>query len=117
LAAANTGLARTIMKSRRGLLKAFKEAKTGDFISLIPLLERRLKKGQQVFCQKKNVLALWWRDKRELWMLGTRHTAHYFLTRMTHANQLLTKASISSSIALCYILNAESTFLRYLVFL
>jgi hypothetical protein len=63
------------MKSRRGLPKAFKEAKTGDFISLIPLFERRLKKGQQVFCQKKNVLALRWRDKREVWMLGTRHTA------------------------------------------
>jgi hypothetical protein len=42
---------------------------------------------------------------------------HHFLTRMTHANQLLTKASIGSSISLCYILNAESTFLRYLVFL
>jgi hypothetical protein len=59
------------MKSRRGLPKAFKEAKPGDFISLIPLFERRLKKGQKVFCQKKNVLALRWRDKRELWMLGT----------------------------------------------
>jgi hypothetical protein len=42
---------------------------------------------------------------------------HHFLIRMTHANQLLTKASISSSISLCYILNAQSTFLRYLVFL
>jgi hypothetical protein len=27
-----------------------------------------------VFHQKKNVLALWWRDKRETWMLSSRHT-------------------------------------------
>jgi hypothetical protein len=44
LAKANTGLVGTIMKSRKGLPKALKEAE--------------IKKGEQVFHQKKNVLAL-----------------------------------------------------------
>jgi hypothetical protein len=61
LARANTGLAATVMKSRKGLPKALKEAK--------------VKKGEKVFHQKNNVLALRWRDERDVWMLGTRHTA------------------------------------------
>jgi hypothetical protein len=61
LATAHNGLIGTIMKSRKGLPKALKEAK--------------IKKGEQVFCQKKNVLALLWRDKRDVWMLSSRHTA------------------------------------------
>jgi hypothetical protein len=61
LAKANTGLIGTVMKSRKGLPEALKEAK--------------IKKGEQVFCQKKNVLALRWRDKRDVWTLSSRHTA------------------------------------------
>jgi hypothetical protein len=49
LATANTGLVGTIMKSRKGLPKALKEAE--------------IKKGEQVFHQKRNVLALRWRDE------------------------------------------------------
>jgi hypothetical protein len=49
------------MKSRKGLPKALKDAE--------------VKEGEQVFQQKDNVLALLWRDKRDMWMLSSRHTA------------------------------------------
>jgi hypothetical protein len=31
------------------------------------------KKGKQVLHLKKNILALWWRDKKNVWMLSSRH--------------------------------------------
>jgi hypothetical protein len=39
------------------------------------LQKAQIKKGQLVFHQKNNVLALRWRNKRDMWMLSGRHTA------------------------------------------
>jgi hypothetical protein len=39
------------------------------------LKETKVKSGEQVFCQKNNVLGLWWRDKTCVWIHISRHTA------------------------------------------
>jgi hypothetical protein len=39
------------------------------------LKEVKVKNGEHVFCQKNNVLALWWRDNTCVWIHSSRHAA------------------------------------------
>lgn len=56
-----TALVGTVMKNRKGMPAALKQP--------------NLQKGEHLFRRKGNLLALCWRDKREVYMLSTRHSA------------------------------------------
>ncbi|XP_046980762.1 piggyBac transposable element-derived protein 4-like [Schistocerca americana] len=61
LEAAKTALVGTTRKSRQGLLR--------------PIKDTNLQRGELIFRRKGNMLALCWKDKRNVHMISTRHTA------------------------------------------
>lgn len=65
----NTGLVGTVMPNRKGLPKELKNPK--------------LKKGEQAFRRSGNMLAVTWKDKKDVHMLSTRHTA----SMVTYSNK------------------------------
>ncbi|XP_047112014.1 piggyBac transposable element-derived protein 4-like [Schistocerca piceifrons] len=76
----NTGLVGTMMKNRKGLPKLLKDAK--------------LKKGEQMFRHKGNVLPLRWKGKRDFWMISTRHTVTMQSARTGRAMEKLKRAAV-----------------------
>ncbi|XP_047103633.1 piggyBac transposable element-derived protein 4-like [Schistocerca piceifrons] len=80
LARANTGLVGTVMPNRKGLPKALKEGK--------------LKKGEQIFRRKNDVLALRWKDKRDVWMISTRHTSSMLPVATREGNEKLKPVAV-----------------------
>ncbi|XP_046986051.1 piggyBac transposable element-derived protein 4-like [Schistocerca americana] len=80
LARANTGLVGTVMPNRKGLPKALKEGK--------------LKKGGQIFRRKNDVLALRWKDKRNVWMISTRHTSSMLPVATREGNEKLKPVAV-----------------------
>ncbi|XP_049945813.1 piggyBac transposable element-derived protein 4-like [Schistocerca serialis cubense] len=63
LAEKGTGAVGTVNKSRKGLPK--------------DLVSAKLKKGEMSFRRKDNVLAMKWKDKRDVYTLSTRHQATF----------------------------------------
>ncbi|XP_023234619.1 piggyBac transposable element-derived protein 4-like [Centruroides sculpturatus] len=61
LSEVDTGMVGKVMKTRKGLPTALKEAK--------------LKKEEQTFRRKNNILAIRWKDKRDVYMISTRHAS------------------------------------------
>ncbi|XP_049835005.1 piggyBac transposable element-derived protein 3-like [Schistocerca gregaria] len=80
LVRANTGLLGTVMPNRKGLPKALKEGK--------------LKKGEQIFRRKNDVLALRWKDKRDVWMISTRHTSSMLPVATREGNEKLKPVAV-----------------------
>lgn len=58
----NIGLVGTIIKTRKNIPPVMKT--------------KKLKKGEQIFRRKNNILLQRWRDKRDVWMITTRHTSN-----------------------------------------
>ncbi|XP_043524705.1 piggyBac transposable element-derived protein 4-like [Frieseomelitta varia] len=50
----------------------------------IPELNKNINEGEYIFCSTKNVLALKWMDKREVWMISTYHCPNMIDTNKIH---------------------------------